>query len=187
MRRTLESVLTVALIVLTVAIAAFTLQLPAAEAQSQPPGVRVYGNNPANGRAAVATVDDYGVLFARPDHPARWLDSHAGIGATLTQVVAAPAATLSLYVTGYIAGSTTTTAGQHLPRQGTGTNCGTGTATLYPGSANTTATVPSPANTVAPTSVTFNPPLKLAAGRAFCILGVATNTTWIAVSGFTAP
>lgn len=139
-----------------------------------------------NNDATAALADVYGSQFARTDHINKWDCDLDDIGTTLTECKAAPGASLSLYVTGYIAGSTTGTAGQHLLRFGTGTNCGTGTTTLFPGS-GTTARAASPANTVAPTVITFPNPLKITANNALCVIGVATNTTWITVNGFTAP
>lgn len=140
----------------------------------------------ANGDYTVPAADAYGAAWWRPDHPNAWTASLDAIAATLTELRAAPGAGLSLYVVTYMAGSTTGTAGQHLLRHGTGTACGTGTTTLFPGT-GTTARVPSPANTVAPTVVQFVPPIKVPANNALCLIGVATNTTWLVMSGFTAP
>ena len=119
-------------------------------------------------------------------YPNTWTASLDDIGATLTEIRAAPGAGLALYLTGYMAGSTTSTAGLHLLRRGTGTNCATGPTTLFPGTGGT-ARVPSPANTAAPTVVQFDPPLRVEGNEAVCLLGVATNTTWMVLSGFTAP
>jgi hypothetical protein len=140
----------------------------------------------ATGEFVQPAADNYGALFTRNDHPNRFQCSLDAIAATLTQCQAAPAAGLSLYVTNVVAGSTTSTAGQHLLRYGTGTNCGTGTTTLFPGT-GTTARVPSPANTVAPAMVQFNTPVKVPAANALCVIGVATNTTWIVITGYIAP
>lgn len=123
-------------------------------------------------------------VTARPS--TSWMASLDAIGATLTEIRAAPASGLSLYLTGYTAGSTTATAGLHLLRYGTGTNCGTGTTTLFPGT-GTTARIASPANTIVPTVVTFPTPIQVTAANAVCLIGVATNTTWMVLTGFTAP
>lgn len=138
----------------------------------------------ATSPVAIAS-DTSGVLLIRNDHPERWSAGIDNIGATLTEIKAAPAAGLSLYITGWIAQSTTTTAGQHTLRFGTGTNCGTGTGNLLNGAA--TARYTSPANTAAPTVVQLIPPLKVTAANAVCLLGVATNTTSMTLMGFTAP
>ena len=136
---------------------------------------------------SATSCDSYGVVYSRGDHPNRWNAGVDNIGATLTEVVGNPGAGLSLYIRTIVAGSTTTTAGQFLLRRGTGTNCGTGTTTIFPGTATTTPRAASPANTSNPTVITFDPPLKITANNAVCLLGVATNTTWAEISGFTAP
>lgn len=142
-------------------------------------------------RADTGTIDylkgdSRGALFTNPTHPDRWDCDLDNIGTTLTECQAAPGASLSLYVMGYMAGSTTATAGQHMLRYGTGTNCGTGTTTLFPGT-GTTPRVPSPLNTGEPTIVTFPMAIKVPTNTALCVLGVATNTTWIVINGYTAP
>lgn len=132
------------------------------------------------------SVDAYGAVFSRADHPNRFTCSLDAVGTTLTQCQAAPGASLSLYVTDVIAQSTTGTAGQFGLRFGTGANCGTGTGNLLM-SSTATARIASPANTVAPTEINFNTPLKVTANNAICVVGVVTNTTSIQISGYTAP
>jgi hypothetical protein len=110
------------------------------------------------------------------------------IGATLTRLTGciAPEPGMRRYVTDIVAQSTTTTSGQFILRFGTGTNCGTGTTSLLP-SAATAARIASPANTAAPTVISFRSPLVVPSGKDLCVLGVATNTTTIQVSGYVAP
>ena len=86
------------------------------------------------------------------------------------------------YVTDIVAQSTTTTSGQFILRYGTGTNCGTGTVSLFP-SAATAARIASPASTAAPTVIPFKTALVIPTGKDLCVLGVATNTTTIQVNG----
>ena len=131
----------------------------------------------------VASLDH--VLYVRNGGPVVWQCGLDAIGATLTQCQAAAGAGTSLYVTGWISQSTTTTAGQMTLESGTGTNCGTGTATLL--AATATARFSSPANTSPPAVVNLPVPLKLPAATALCVLGVATNTTSIQIFGYTAP
>lgn len=140
----------------------------------------------ANGDRVNQAYDVYGVQYARNDHVNRFQCTLDAVAATLTQCQAAPGAGLSIYISDVLAGSTTTTAGQHLLRYGTGTNCGTGTTTLFPG---TTATprVSSPPTTAANNAYSFRNALKVPANNALCVLGVATNTTWIVITGFIAP
>lgn len=139
----------------------------------------------ADGDYCPPTVDRYGAGLMRNDHPNRWSAGLDAIGATLTEIKAAPGASLSLYIQTVVAQSTTTTAGQFTLRFGTGTNCGTGTGNLLNNSA--TARNASPANTAASTVIQFIPPIKVTANNAVCLLGVATNTTSMTMTGFTAP
>lgn len=115
------------------------------------------------------------------------------IGATLTRLKASgggeclgPVDNQRRYVTDVVAQSTTTTSGQWILRFGTGTNCGTGTVSLLPSSA-TAARIAAPANTAAPTVMSFKTPLIVPTGKDICVLGVATNTTTIQVNGYVAP
>lgn len=133
------------------------------------------------------SVDAYGDQFVRMDHQNRINCSADNIAATLTELTgcSAPGAG-SIYIQTVVAQSTTATGGQFLLRQGTGTNCGTGTASVFPSSA-TAARWSAPANTGSPFAVTLVPPIKLTALNALCVLGVATNTTTITATGFIAP
>jgi hypothetical protein len=126
-----------------------------------------------------------GVVF-QGGTPTYWNCGLDNIGATLTECQAAPAAGLKLYITGIVAQSTTSTAGQFGLRRGTGTNCGTGTGNVL-SSATATARWTVPANTIAPTVIPFPTPIALPAAEALCVLGVATNTTTIQITGYTAP
>lgn len=108
------------------------------------------------------------------------------IAATLTQIQAAPAAGQSLYITDIHIQTTTATSGTYAFQTGTGTNCGTGTAALFP-SSGTGNRFNAPPNTAAMASLNFNTPLKLPAATALCVIGVATNTVSGQVSGYTAP
>lgn len=129
-----------------------------------------------------------GVKYVRQGGPGYWSCSLDAIAASLTQCQAAPAAGLRLYVTDITIGSTTATAGQFILRQGTGTNCGTGTASLFPAAA-TVARFAYPANTSASGSAkySFATPLQLTTSNALCILCVATNTCTVSIQGYTAP
>lgn len=136
-------------------------------------------------RRGVISTD--GALYTRLGGPVTWQCSLDAIAATLTQCQAAPAAGLRLYVTDISIQSTTATAGQFLLRQGTGTNCGTGTASIFP-SAATVVRYGYPANTAAQPSVfRFSTPVVLTAANALCVLCVATNTCTVAIQGYTAP
>jgi hypothetical protein len=150
------------------------------EALSTQPAAATTGNL----RRLVGALD--GALYVRPGGPVSWSCGLDNLGATLTECRAAPGAGLRLYITDIVATSTTATAGQFLLRFGTGTNCGTGTASLYP-SAATVVRVPYPGNTVAPFMVAMNTPLAVTANNALCVLATAVNTLTIQINGYTAP
>jgi hypothetical protein len=133
----------------------------------------------------VASLDH--VPYARLGGPVVWNCSLDNIGATLTQCQAVGGAGLKYYITDIEIESTTATAGLFLVRYGTGTNCGTGTTSLFPGA----ATVPRfsyPANTAANPSVFhFLSPIPTAAAQEICIICTATNTCTVHMTGYTAP
>jgi hypothetical protein len=126
-----------------------------------------------------------GAEYIRYGGPISWSCGLNAIGTTLTQCQAAPGAGLSLYITDVVNQSQTSTAGLMTLRFGTGTNCGTGTGNLFFNSAS--ALMASPANTAAVNHFHLTTPIKVTANNAVCVLGVATNTTNITITGFTAP
>jgi hypothetical protein len=140
-----------------------------------------------NVRRGVARTD--GALYVVPGGPVQWQCNLGGIGTTLTECKAAPGASLRLYITDIVAVSTTTTSGLFTLRFGTGTNCGTGTGNLFFASAS--ATLPNAPNNATggpgATIMNFTTPIAVTANNAVCVLGVATNTTNIQISGYTAP
>jgi hypothetical protein len=139
-----------------------------------------------NIRRGVISQD--GALYVRQGGPVNFTCSADAIAASLTQLTGCGGAGASLkyYITDIVAQSTTSTAGQFILRTGTGTNCGTGTASIFP-SAATAVRFAAPANTSAATSINFTTPLQTAANVQICVLGVATNTVSIQVSGYAAP
>jgi hypothetical protein len=108
------------------------------------------------------------------------------IAATLTQCQAAPAAGSKIYIVTLHVQTTTTTSGTFALQTGTGTNCVTGTAALFPssGTANRFNAVISSSGMQ---TITFNPPLDAPAAAALCVIGVATNTVSGQIAGFIAP
>lgn len=144
----------------------------------------------ADGDNSPRAVDAYGVAYMRIDHPNRIECTADNIAASLTQLTGCgvPGAGLSIYVTNIIAVSTTTTAGTFQLRTGTGSNCGTGTVAWLP-PVSTSRTYGLPASNAAggPLNVALFTPRKIAANTALCVIGVATNTTNITVTGFIAP
>jgi len=151
-----------------------------AEALSTQPVAASTGNQ----RRLVSTLD--GALYTRSGGPVTWTCGLNAIAASLSQCQAAPSAGLSLYITSIAVQTTTATSGTYSFQQGTGANCGTGTAAVFPvsGTANR-FNAPIAANAMA--SIEFPTPLKLTAANALCMIGVATNTISAQVVGFTAP
>jgi hypothetical protein len=122
--------------------------------------------------------------------PLSWTCNLQALAATLTQCQAAPAASYSLYVTAIIATTTTGTAGTFAIRYGTGTNCATGTTGVWPqpGGASPSRTTTAPISTAAPMVINLGPVgWKVPAANAVCVIGTATNTIDISLSGFIAP
>lgn len=107
------------------------------------------------------------------------------IAATLTQCQAAPAAG-RLFVVSLHIQTTTATSGTFALQSGTGVNCVTGTAGVFPQSSTTNRfNAPIAANAMA--TLTFDPPIDLPALAALCVIGVATNTVSGQVEGYNAP
>lgn len=118
--------------------------------------------------------------------PSRWTCALDAIAATLTQCQAVAPTGYRHWITHVIAVSTTTTASTFAIRQGTGTNCATSTAGLLPG-ASTSRTYVLPASTAAAFQASSVSGVGAIAGNAICVIGAATNTTNISISGYTAP
>lgn len=128
-----------------------------------------------------------------------WSCSLDDVGATLTKCVVSkgsmPYDSLTqerLYITDLVAQSTTATVGQFILRYGTGTNCGTGTTSLFPAAA-TVVRFAYPPNTAAPLVIQFANPLIVPASVSaatgaehphLCALGIATQTLSLHVGGY---
>lgn len=109
-----------------------------------------------------------------------------GVSNSLTVCMAAKGEQ-RFWITKIVAQSTTTTAGQFILRYGTGTACGTGTASLFPAAA-TAARWGYPASTSAPTVIDLSEsPIAAPKEVDLCVLAVATNTLTISIHGYLAP
>jgi len=108
--------------------------------------------------------------------------------ATLTEMTNCSASSTGqrYYVTGMAVQTTTATAGTFAVQQGTGTNCGTNTAVLFP-TASTAARWTAPINTQPTSYVFFEPARRTNVNYALCAIGTGTNTINIEVWGYTAP
>jgi hypothetical protein len=114
-----------------------------------------------------------------------WTCSLAGLVATLTECQAVPTDATDYYViTEMVIQSTTGTAGDYAIQTGTGVNCVTGTAALFP-SVSTSARFKAPIAANPPAVIVFNrTPLAAPAGAAICVIGHGTNTINIQLNGF---
>src|SRR5262245_30003721 len=123
------------------------------------------------------------------DHPARFAANVGDIGATLTEIQAAPPSNQYIYVTTIILESSTAPAGSFALRAGQGANCATNPVGLFPqpGVSSPTLTYLYPANTSPPLVITLAPPVRAPAGYAMCLVGTATNLARGQVHGFIAP
>jgi hypothetical protein len=99
-----------------------------------------------------------------------WYTSGVVTATTLTQAIAAPSGTQSVWITGVVmsasVASTTTTDQQLRLKYGTGTNCGTGTGTVVECFAGANGGC----------ALTFSPPIKVAAANAVCYMHAATGS-----------
>jgi hypothetical protein len=123
------------------------------------------------------------------ERPGRWTCNLQALAASLTQCQAAPAAGFSLIVTSIIATTTTATAGTFALRSGTGSNCATGTLGVWPqpGGSTPSRVTTAPISTAPPMVIAPPDGIKLPAASALCVIGTATNTIDITISGETAP
>ena len=112
-----------------------------------------------------------------------WHCSLAALGASLTECQAASTSPNYYVVTDIIVQTTTGTSGSYSVQTGTGTNCASGTAGLFPANVALTYKAPIAAN---PTAViTPKTPLVAPVGAAICVIGTGTNTINIELLGFT--
>lgn len=117
----------------------------------------------------------------------QWTCGLVNLAATLTQCRAAPTSPQRLYLTGIYVQTTTGTPGTYAVQAGTGANCGTGTAAIFPVS-GTADHFLAPINTGPMASMTIYPaPLTLPVANAICVIGVAVNTINVQLTGFQQP
>lgn len=136
----------------------------------------------AEGEATRLKATLEGVLLVDNSHPNRFhANSGLSTATTLTQIQAAPGASLSLYITDIVmsasVASTTTTDQQLTLKYGTGSNCATGTTyiTACFGQANGGC------------AVNLKTPIKLPANNALCWMHAAAGSKVVSVMGYTAP
>lgn len=150
--------------------------LPAIVETSTTPPTRTDGN-----RAALAADADGKVFVRAYDWDPLFVTSGLSTATTLTQLVAAPGAGVSIYITGWKCSASvaaTATADQQCTlKYGTGTNCGTGT-TYVDGCFQI-------ANGGCAESMSM--PLKVPANNALCWVHAATGSKITRVNYFLAP
>lgn len=116
-----------------------------------------------------------------------WTCGLAGLAASLTECKAL-AAGRTYYITDIVVGTTTTTSGDYSIQSGTGTNCATATAAVFPAAPGTTSSrfkAPISSNPVA--TISLREPLVVTAAHAICVIGTVTNTININLSGYYLP
>lgn len=114
-----------------------------------------------------------------------WSCGLNALAATLTECQAAPGAGARLYITDIVVQTTTAVSGTWAVQYGTGTDCGTGTTALLPKSA--TANRFNAPVAGMPAILSFKTPLAAGVNTAVCVIGVATNTISIQLSGYIGP
>src|SRR5215471_1132846 len=114
-----------------------------------------------------------------------WTCALVNLAATLTecQSVGLLAAGERYVITDIVVQTTTATAGTYSIQSGTGTNCGTNTAALFP-AGSTASRFTAPINSAMSADIVFRPPVIGAADSAVCVIGTATNTINIQLIGF---
>lgn len=117
-----------------------------------------------------------------------WSCSLDNVGATLTRCIAAPTSGESRYITDIVANSTTAIGGAMSLQTGTGTNCGTGTASLFPSSpATNTPRLGYPPTASAALTINLRTPVRVAPNLDLCVLGTTTDTVTVHLLGYVAP
>lgn len=115
-----------------------------------------------------------------------WGCGKQGLVASLTECQAVPAdSTDRYYITDIAVQTTTGTSGTFAIRSGTGTNCATGTAAVFP-STGTSDLFNAPINSQPIAHLHFITPLRPTAGHAICVIGTAVNTIDVELRGFKA-
>lgn len=115
-----------------------------------------------------------------------WTCALTAIGATLTQCAAVtPLATGERYViTDIVVQTTTGTSGTYAIRSGTGTNCGSNTAQVFPASGSGSDRFSAPINSQPTAVISLKTPLAVTANHAVCLIGIGTNTINVQMTGF---
>lgn len=139
-----------------------------------------------DGSAVVPVSSTLGITV-NPTPGTAWTCGLAGLAASLTECKAL-AAGRTYYITDIVVGTTTTTAGDYSIQSGTGTNCGTGTTAVFPAAPGTTSSrFKAPISSGPVGVISFKVPLAVTAAHAVCVIGTATNTININVSGYYLP
>ncbi len=131
------------------------------------------------------TVDSQYSVRVSLDHVNRFSCTLVGLAASLTECQAL-AAGRTYYVTDIVVQTTTATAGSYAIQTGTGTNCGSSTTPLFPGG-NTANRYLAPINTQATAVISPTQPYVATTGHAICVIGTATNTINVQISGWYSP
>lgn len=138
------------------------------------------------GTYAIPTSSTKGLTInARPGTD--WVCGLAGLAASLTECKAL-AAGRTYYITDIVVGTTTTTSGDYSIQSGTGTNCAAATTAVFPAAPGTTSSrFKAPISSSPPGTISLTTPIAVTAAHAICVIGTATNTININLSGYYLP
>lgn len=114
-----------------------------------------------------------------------WNCALTNIAATLTECQAAPAVAGERYIiTDLVLQTTTGTSGTYAIRSGTGANCASNTAQIFPSSGSGSDRFAAPINTSPPAVISLETPLLVSADHAICLIGFAVQTINVTMRGF---
>jgi hypothetical protein len=134
---------------------------------------------------AIAATDYFTISNGgRVPATSRFACGVAGQAASLLECVPASPGT-AYYITDIVVQTTTATSGDFAIQSGTGVNCATGTAVVWPPAPGTLASrykAPIAANPA--TIVNFTTPLKVTDDHAICVIGTAVNTINLTMTGY---
>lgn len=153
---------------------------------TQPVSIASMPSTPVTGPLTDAQLRASAVPVAMGTLGTPWRCSLDALAATLTQCIAAAPAGQRHYVTDIAVQTSTATSGTYSIQTGTGANCGTGTAAMWP-ALNTTVRFNAPINSQPMFVANFTQPLQPPLASAICVIGIATNTIRIQLQGYTAP
>jgi hypothetical protein len=136
-------------------------------------------------QGGVGLTNEAGQHRVTLDSAKRWTCALNALAASLTECKALTAGR-TYFITDIVVQTTTTTSGQFAIQSGTGTNCGSNTAAVFP-SSDAAHRYNAPITSSPLAHISFITPLAVTVSHAVCVIGTATNTISITLSGFYTP